>query len=150
MLHNLPLVTTIATALGMALVLGFLAVRVKIPAIVGYLLAGVLIGPFTPGIEVNTELAAELAEIGIMLLMFYLTFNVIGAWLQSLLAAGIDKLSALADSALTGLDVNPAVHSLVIDGIFTGVGSVRIAPLTCPRNAITMESTAAPPITHTE
>ena len=62
--------------------------------------------------------------IGIMLLMFYLTFNVIGAWLQSLLAAGIDKLSALADSALTGLDVNPAVHSLVIDGIFTGVGSV--------------------------
>jgi len=70
MLHNLPLVTTIATALGMALVLGFLAVRVKIPAIVGYLLAGVLIGPFTPGIEVNTGLAAELAEIGIMLLMF--------------------------------------------------------------------------------
>lgn len=70
MLHNLPLVTTIATALGMALVLGFLAVRVRIPAIVGYLLAGVLIGPFTPGIEVNTELAAELAEIGIMLLMF--------------------------------------------------------------------------------
>ena len=62
--------------------------------------------------------------IGIMLLMFYLTFNVIGAWLQSLLAAGIDKLSALTDSALTGLDVNPAVHSLVIDGIFTGVGSV--------------------------
>ena len=70
MLHNLPLVTTIATALGMALVLGFLAVRVRIPAIVGYLLAGVLIGPFTPGIEVNTGLAAELAEIGIMLLMF--------------------------------------------------------------------------------
>ena len=70
MLHNLPLVTTIATALGMALVLGFLAVRVRIPAIVGYLLAGVLIGPFTPGIGVNTGLAAELAEIGIMLLMF--------------------------------------------------------------------------------
>ena len=70
MLHNLPLVTTIATALGMALVLGFLAVRVKIPAIVGYLLAGVLIGPFTPGIEVNGQIAAELAEIGVMLLMF--------------------------------------------------------------------------------
>ena len=70
MLHNLPLVTTIATALGMALVLGFLAVRVRIPAIVGYLLAGVLIGPFTPGIEVNGQIAAELAEIGIMLLMF--------------------------------------------------------------------------------
>lgn len=70
MQHSLPLVTTIATALGMALVLGFLAVRLKIPAIVGYLLAGVLIGPFTPGIEVNGELASELAEIGVMLLMF--------------------------------------------------------------------------------
>ena len=70
MLHSLPLVTTIATALGMALVLGFLAIRLKIPAIVGYLLAGVMIGPFTPGIEVDTELASELAEIGVMLLMF--------------------------------------------------------------------------------
>jgi CPA2 family monovalent cation:H+ antiporter-2 len=70
MQHSLPLVTTIATALGMALVLGFLAIRLKIPAIVGYLLAGVLIGPFTPGIEVNGELASELAEIGVMLLMF--------------------------------------------------------------------------------
>ena len=70
MQHSLPLVTTIATALGMALVLGFLAIRLKIPAIVGYLLAGVMIGPFTPGIEVDSELASELAEIGVMLLMF--------------------------------------------------------------------------------
>ena len=70
MQHNLPLVTTIATALGMALVLGFLAIRLRIPAIVGYLLAGVMIGPFTPGIEVDSELASELAEIGVMLLMF--------------------------------------------------------------------------------
>ena len=62
--------------------------------------------------------------IGIMVLVFYLTFNVIGAWLQSLLKTGIDQLSALTDSALTRLDVNPAIHSLVIGGIFTGVGSV--------------------------
>ena len=61
---------------------------------------------------------------GIMVLVFYLTFNVIGAWLQSLLAAGIDRLSLLTDSALTALHVNPVIHSLVIDGIFTGVGSV--------------------------
>ena len=59
-----------------------------------------------------------------MVLVFYLTFNVIGAWLQSLLETGINSLSALTDSALTRLDVNPAIHSLVIDGIFTGVGSV--------------------------
>ena len=70
MLHNTPLITTIATALGMALVFGFLAVRVKLPALVGYLLAGVLIGPFTPGFVADTQIAAELAEIGVMLLMF--------------------------------------------------------------------------------
>ncbi|WP_295428730.1 YbaL family putative K(+) efflux transporter [uncultured Thiodictyon sp.] len=70
MSHSLPLVTTIATALGLALVLGFLAVRLKLPTLVGYLLAGVLIGPFTPGFVADGELAGELAEIGVMLLMF--------------------------------------------------------------------------------
>lgn len=62
--------------------------------------------------------------IAIMLLVFYLTFNVIGAWLQNLLAMGIDKLSEITDAALTAANVNAAVHSLIIDGIFTGVGSV--------------------------
>lgn len=62
--------------------------------------------------------------IGIMVLVFYLTFNVIGAWMQSVLEYGIDQLSAVVDTALLNLNVNPAIHSLVIDGIFTGVGSV--------------------------
>ncbi len=62
--------------------------------------------------------------IGIMLLVFYLTFNVIGAWLQGLMEAGIDRLSALTDAAMTAANVNSAIHSLVIDGIFNGVGSV--------------------------
>ncbi|MBL8450612.1 MAG: Kef family K(+) transporter [Dechloromonas sp.] len=70
MLHSVPLITTIATALGLALVLGFLAARLKLPALVGYLLAGILIGPFTPGFVADTEIAGELAEIGVMLLMF--------------------------------------------------------------------------------
>jgi CPA2 family monovalent cation:H+ antiporter-2 len=70
MIHSTPLITTIATALGLALVLGFLSVRLKLPALVGYLLAGVLIGPFTPGFVANTAMAGELAEIGVMLLMF--------------------------------------------------------------------------------
>ena len=70
MQHNIPLISTIAAALGLALVLGFLAARVKLPALVGYLLAGVLIGPFTPGFVADAGLAAELAEIGVMLLMF--------------------------------------------------------------------------------
>ena len=62
--------------------------------------------------------------IGIMALVFYLTFNVIGAWLQGILEIGIDKISALTDAALTAANVNSAMHSLEIDGIFTGVGSV--------------------------
>lgn len=62
--------------------------------------------------------------IGIMVLVFYLTFNVIGAWLQWILELGINKISALVDAALTAAHVNSAIHSLVIDGIFTGVGSI--------------------------
>ena len=60
----------------------------------------------------------------IMVAVFYLTFNVIGAWLQELLETGIDALTGLVDSALTSAGVNEVIHSLVIDGIFAGVGSV--------------------------
>ena len=62
--------------------------------------------------------------IGIMALVFWLTFHVIGPFLQDLLAAGIDLLAAAADSAMTAAGVNAVIHSLIIDGIFQGVGSV--------------------------
>ena len=61
---------------------------------------------------------------GIMLAIFFLTFNVFGAFLSDLLAAGIDALTAAVDGALTAYGLNPVVHSLVIDGVFAGVGSV--------------------------
>ena len=64
------------------------------------------------------------AFIGIMGLVFFLTFNVIGAWLQGLLASGIAWLTEVVDNALVSWEVNEAVRSLVIDGVFTGVGSV--------------------------
>jgi len=64
------------------------------------------------------------AFIAIMGLVFYLTFNVIGAFLQDLLDRGITALSQVVDGALTAAHVNEALHSLIIDGIFTGVGSV--------------------------
>ena len=64
------------------------------------------------------------AFVGIMALVFYLTFGVVGLALQNLLEVGIDALTAAVDSTLTAWNVNAAVHSLVIDGIFTGVGSV--------------------------
>jgi len=62
--------------------------------------------------------------VGVMFLIFYLTFNVIGAYLSDLLAAGIDSITASVDTALGAYGINPVVHSLVIDGVFAGVGSV--------------------------
>ncbi len=62
--------------------------------------------------------------IGIMFTIFYLTFNVFGTFLSDLLALGIDALTGLVDSALTAYGINPVVHSLIIDGVFEGVGSV--------------------------
>ena len=60
----------------------------------------------------------------IMLLIFWLTFGVIGSFLSDLLSAGIDSLTAVTDKALTAYGINPVVHSLITDGIFTGIGSV--------------------------
>ena len=68
--HNISLITTIAAAFGVALVLGFLAERIKLPAMVGYLVAGIIIGPATPGFVADPHLASQLSEIGVMLLMF--------------------------------------------------------------------------------
>ena len=68
--HNITLITTIAAALGLALIMGFFAVRVKLPALVGYLVAGIIIGPATPGFVADLDLTRQLAEIGVMLLMF--------------------------------------------------------------------------------
>ena len=68
--HDITLVTTIAASFGLALVFGFLAVRLRLPAILGYLVAGILIGPGTPGFVADVQLSGQLAEIGVMLLMF--------------------------------------------------------------------------------
>ncbi len=67
--HELSLISTIAAGFGLALVFGFVAARRKMPPLVGYLLAGILIGPFTPGFVADVALAGQLAEIGVMLLM---------------------------------------------------------------------------------
>ena len=64
----------------------------------------------------------------IMFLVFYLTFHLVGAWLSDLLSLGIDGLTSLTDQALTAYGINPVVHSLIIDGIFAGVGSVLQLP----------------------
>jgi monovalent cation:H+ antiporter-2, CPA2 family len=67
---DMPLIATLAAAFGLALVLGLVAVKLRLPALVGYLLAGVMIGPHTPGFVADVALAQQLAEVGVMLLMF--------------------------------------------------------------------------------
>ena len=100
--HELTLINTIAAALGLALVLGFVAARLRLPALVGYLAAGIVIGPFTPGFVADASLAAQLAEIGVMLLMF-------GVGLHF----SLDDLMAVKRIAVPGAVVQIAVATLL-------------------------------------
>ncbi len=68
--HNLSLITTIAAAFALALIFGLIAEKLKLPALIGYLFAGIMIGPATPGFVADIEIASQLSEIGVMLLMF--------------------------------------------------------------------------------
>jgi CPA2 family monovalent cation:H+ antiporter-2 len=100
--HSVSLINTIAAGLGLALILGFLAVRLRLPALVGYLLAGVILGPFTPGFVADMEIAAQLAEIGVMLLMF-------GVGLHF----SLDDLMAVRKIAVPGALVQIAVATVL-------------------------------------
>jgi K+:H+ antiporter len=68
--HDVPLIATIAVSLAFAFVGGLVAVRLRLPPLVGYLMAGIVVGPFTPGFVADAHLAPQLAEIGVILLMF--------------------------------------------------------------------------------
>ncbi|WP_157263459.1 YbaL family putative K(+) efflux transporter [Azohydromonas aeria] len=101
-----PLIATLAAAFALALLLGFAAVRMKLPALVGYLAAGILIGPFTPGFVADAALAAELAEIGVMLLMF-------GVGLHF----SLDDLMAVRRIAVPGAALQIAVATVLGGGV---------------------------------
>ena len=104
--HSVSLINTIAAGLGLALILGFLAARLRLPALVGYLLAGVIIGPFTPGFVADAGIAAQLAEIGVMLLMF-------GVGLHF----SLDDLLAVRKIALPGALAQIVVATLLGGGL---------------------------------
>ena len=106
MSHSLPLIATLAAAFGLALMLGFVAARLKMPALVGYLLAGVIIGPATPGFVADVDLAHQLSEIGVMLLMF-------GVGLHF----SIDELLAVRKIALPGAVVQMTAATLLGMGV---------------------------------
>ena len=107
--HTVSLISTLAAGFGLALVLGFLAERLRMPALIGYLLAGIVIGPATPGFVADAEIAAQLAEIGVMLLMF-------GVGLHFSLA----DLLAVRRIALPGAIVQMAVATAL------GFGAARL------------------------
>jgi monovalent cation:H+ antiporter-2, CPA2 family len=109
--QEMPLIVTLAAALGLALVFGFVASKLKLPALVGYLLAGVAIGPHTPGFVADVDLAMQLAEIGVMLLMF-------GVGLHF----SIGDLLAVRKVAVPGAVVQMAVATALGAGLATWWG----------------------------
>jgi len=104
--HSVGLIATLAAGFGLALLLGFIAARMKLPALVGYLVAGILLGPATPGFVADTAVAPELAEVGVMLLMF-------GVGLHF----SVDDLLAVRKIAVPGALVRTAVITVVAAAI---------------------------------
>jgi len=100
--HDVSLIATIAAAFGLALLFGLVAARLKMPPLVGYLLAGIMVGPATPGFVADVGLAGQLAEIGVMLLMF-------GVGLHF----SLDDLMAVKRIAVPGAIVQIAVATLL-------------------------------------
>jgi CPA2 family monovalent cation:H+ antiporter-2 len=106
--HSISLITTLAAGFGLALVLGFIAAKLKLPALVGYLVAGIAIGPATPGFVADGAIASQLAEVGVMLLMF-------GVGLHF----SIDDLLAVRKIAVPGAVVQMAVATALGAGVAT-------------------------------
>ncbi|KAF1043347.1 MAG: putative cation/proton antiporter YbaL [Xylophilus sp.] len=118
--HSISLINTLAAGLGLALILGILAAKARLPALVGYLVAGVMIGPFTPGFVADAEIASQLAEIGVMLLMF-------GVGLHF----SLEDLLAVRRIALPGAIVQIAVATLLGMGVALGWGWSVAGALVC-------------------
>jgi monovalent cation:H+ antiporter-2, CPA2 family len=109
--HDTPLIATIVAGLGLAFVFGAAAQRLRVPPLVGYLLAGIVVGPFTPGFVADQSLAAELAEIGVVLLMF-------GVGLHF----SLEDLLSVRAIALPGALVQIAVATLFGVGLALALG----------------------------
>lgn len=104
--HNISLISTIAAGFGLALIFGFIAERIRMPALVGYLFAGILLGPYTPGFTADIGIASQLSEIGVMLLMF-------GVGLHF----SVDDLMSVKRIALPGAVVQMSIATLLGMGV---------------------------------
>ncbi len=114
--HEPVLISTIAVGLASAFIGGLLARRLRLPAIVGYIGAGVLIGPFTPGFIADGEIATELAELGVILLMFGVGIHF-----------SIRDLLAVRAIAVPGAVGQIAVATALVSGTLVNVISIGIS-----------------------
>ena len=136
--HNISLITTLAAGFGLALILGFAAEKLRIPALVGYLFAGILIGPATPGFVADVGIASQLSEIGVMLLMF-------GVGLHFSLA----DLLAVKRIALPGAVVQMSVATVLGMGMAwwwgwgLGVGLIFGLSLSCASTVVLLRALEA-------
>ena len=120
--HDTPLIATIVAGLGLAFVFGTLAQRLKIPPLVGYLLAGVAVGPFTPGYVADQKLATELAELGIILLMFGVGLHFSLKDLLSVKAIAIPgAIVQIAVATLMGLGLALLMEWKISEGLVFGL-----------------------------
>jgi len=129
--HSVSLITTLAAALGLALVFGFLAIRVRLPALVGYLVAGIVLGPFTPGFVADSDIASQLAEIGVMLLMFgvglhFSLDDLLAVRRIALPGAALQILVATAMGAALALTWGWSLTSGVVFGLALSVASTVV------------------------
>jgi monovalent cation:H+ antiporter-2, CPA2 family len=120
--HETPLITTLVAGFGLAFLFGLLAQRLKLPLIAGYLVAGVVIGPFTPGYVADLGLAAELAELGVILLMFGVGLHFSPRDLMAVKALAVPgALGQIAVATLSGMVVAWALGWSVGAGLIFGI-----------------------------
>jgi CPA2 family monovalent cation:H+ antiporter-2 len=136
--HDADLIATIALGLSAAFVGGFVARRLRIPVIVGYLLAGIAVGPFTPGVVANPDIALELAEIGVILLMFGvgLHFSVADLWRVrsvAIVGAAVQISVATGLGVLVGVIAGWPLEAAVVLGLAISVASTVVLLRTLER-----------------
>ena len=120
--HDTPLISTIVAGLVLAFILGAIANRLKMPPLVGYLVAGVFVGPFTPGFVANAELAGELSEIGVILLMFGVGLHFSLKDLLSVRAVAIPgALVQIAGATAMGLGLGLVMGWTLLAGLIFGL-----------------------------
>ncbi len=120
--HATPLITTIVGGLVLAFILGMLANKLRISPLVGYLLAGVLAGPFTPGFVADTKLAPELAELGVILLMFGVGLHFSLKDLMAVKSIAIPgAIAQIAEATLLGMALSAVLGWSLMTGIVFGL-----------------------------